>query len=132
MSEKRRLLEAIYADWDRGDYTRTDWFHPDFELVFAPGFLDEGVFQGLEEAGRGWRGWLGQWALWRTTATRYIELDEHRFAVVCHIEGTSKTTGVELAQEGGNIWEFEGGLPRRLVIYAHERDLLRDLGTDAP
>jgi len=110
------LLREIYADWSRSDYTRTDCYHPDFELVFAPDFLDEGAFRGLEEAGRGWRGWFSQWSSWITSPERYVELGDGRIAAIVHIHGVSRTTGLELSQQGGNVWEFDDGLARRLVI----------------
>ena len=128
----RELLDGIYAEWARSEYARTDWMHPDFELVFAPGFLDEGEFRGVDEASRGWLGWMGQWTTWRTIPERFIELDDGRIAVLCQLEGVSRTTGMELSQAGGNLWEFADGVPRRLVIYAHARDLLQDLGIDSP
>ena len=38
------LLQRIYAHWGRGDYSAAEFLHPEFELIFSPGFLDEGVF----------------------------------------------------------------------------------------
>ena len=64
MSSETELLERIYAEWGRGDYSSGEFLHPEFELTFAPGFLDEGVFTGPAEAWRGWREWLEQWETW--------------------------------------------------------------------
>lgn len=121
------LLREIYADWERGDYSRVDCFDPDFELVFAPDFLDAGVFKGMEDAGRGWRGWLGQWSSWQATPSKFIEVDD-RVLVLALVEGVAKSSGLRLSEEAANLWEFRDGLVSRLVIYAHVANALRDAG----
>jgi ketosteroid isomerase-like protein len=123
-------LREIYADWERGDYSRTDYLHPDFELVFAPDFLDEGVFRGLGESRRGWAAWLGQWSSWRATAESYIPLGE-RVLVLIHVYGIAKSSGLELDQRSANLWEFRDGLPARIVLYTHEDTALREFGLES-
>ena len=121
-------LREIYAAWGRGDYSRADFLHPAFELVFAPGFLDEGRFSGVADTWRGWRGWLEQWETWHYEPVRYVELDDGRIVVFIDMTGVSKASGMELSSEAANLWEFEDGAPRRLVLYLHREDLLRELG----
>src|SRR4051794_29314578 len=104
--KERELLEQIYALWGNGDYTRTDFLHPEFELSFADGFLDTGVFQGAAEAWRGWRGWLEQWEEWRYEPTQYMPLEDGRVAVLIDMRGVSRTTGVKLEASAANLWEF--------------------------
>jgi ketosteroid isomerase-like protein len=128
---RQALLEKIYAGWGRGDYSRGEFLHPEFELVFARGFLDEGVFRGRAEAWRGWREWLDQWESWHYTPVEYFELDDDRIAVYIAMSGVSRSTGVELQAESANLWEFEDGLVRRLVLYAHREDMVRQLGLDS-
>jgi ketosteroid isomerase-like protein len=128
---QRALLEEIYADWGRGDYSRGEFLHPKFELVFARGFLEEGVFTGREAAWRGWKDWLDQWESWRYTPVEYFELDDGRIAVFIAMSGVSRTTGVEIDAKSANLWEFEDGLVRRLVLYAHREDMVRQLGLDS-
>jgi ketosteroid isomerase-like protein len=124
------LLQEIYDLWGRGDYTRGDFLHPDFELSYAGGFLDEGVFRGPREAWLGWKQWQDQWSSWRYESTRFVELDDGRIAVFIDIHGVSRSTGLELSSESGNVWDFEDGLVRRLALYAHRDDMVRDLGLD--
>jgi ketosteroid isomerase-like protein len=131
MGERERaLLEEVYAGWGRGDYSRAEFLHPDFEMIFAAGFLDTGVFRGRREAWRGWKEWLDQWETWRYTPTRYVELGDDTIAVFIDMWGVSRTTGVELESQSANLWEFRDGLVRRLTLYAHREDMISQLGLD--
>ena len=131
MSSETELLERIYAEWGRGDYSSGEFLHPEFELTFAPGFLDEGVFTGPAEAWRGWREWLEQWETWNYELVRFLELEDGRIAAIIDITGIGKTTGIELSFRSANLWEIEDGLARRVRLYAHHDDLLRELGLES-
>lgn len=128
---EKALLEEIYADWSRGNYRRTDYLHDDFELVYGRDFLDEGEFHGQDESGRGWREWLAQWSSWTATPLEYFEAGD-RIAVRIEVRGVSKSTGMTLTQESGNIWEFREGLPSRVTLYTRIATLLEDLRGESP
>ena len=121
------MLREIYAEWGRGDYTRTDFLHPEFELEFGSDFLDGGLFKGFEAVSAGWRVWLKEWSFWRSPAREYIELGD-RILVLIDAEGVAKSSGIELAQPSANVWEFRDGKPFHLTLYTHEETALRELG----
>ena len=123
------LLKEIYADWGRGDYTKTHYLHPDFVMVFGSDFLDEGEYTGLSEASEGWRAWLAQWSSWTSEATDYIEVGD-RVLVPIRVEGEGKSTGMHLGADSANIWEFRDGLGYRVVLYTKEETARRELGLE--
>jgi ketosteroid isomerase-like protein len=125
------VLREIYGDWEQGNFRRTDYLARDYELVFGRDFLDEGKFRGDEDVSRGWRAWLDQWASWRAIPLEYLEVDD-RIAVRILVEGISKSTGMALTQESGNVFEFRDGLPWRITLYTRAATMLEDLGLESP
>jgi ketosteroid isomerase-like protein len=126
------LLRRVYSEWGTGDYSSGDFVHPQFELVFAPGFLEEGTYVGPREAFRGWQAWLAQWASWEYTPVEWFDLPDGRIGVYIDIDGVSRSTGMQLSVKSANLWEIEDGLVKRLRIYAHRDDMLRELGLESP
>jgi ketosteroid isomerase-like protein len=125
------LLREIYEDWGRGDYRKTHYLHPEFELVYGSDFLDQGSFTGLAEASEGWRIWLSQWKFWSSSAREYIEVGD-KVLVIIDVTGVAKSTGIELGQPSANLWEFRDGRPFRLTLYTHAQTAFEEAGIDAP
>ena len=124
-------LREIYADWGRGDYSRSDYLHPEFELVYGSDFLDEGSFKGLAAASEGWRGWLQQWSSWTARDLDYKALGD-QILVLIEVRGVGISTGLELATLSANVWQFRDGKPFRVTLYTHPETPLREAGIDAP
>jgi hypothetical protein len=49
-----------FADWERGDYSSTEWAHPEIEFVLV-GELDAGSWTGVPKMGEARRRWLSSW-----------------------------------------------------------------------
>lgn len=126
------IIEQLYAEWVGGDYSNVELLHPEYELIFARGFLDEGTHPGWRAAWRGWKGWLDQWESWEYHPVGYVEAGPDRVGVLVDIDGIAKSTGIPLEVKTGNLWEFEDGLVRRLTLYAHREDMLHELGVESP
>jgi ketosteroid isomerase-like protein len=130
MSENLDLARSIFAAWERGDYSRTDWAHPDIEYEHADGPAP-GAWKGLAGMAEGWREWLNAWSDLRTEPEEYRELDEERVLVLSRGSAHGKTSGLatdQMRSEAAVLFYIREGKVTRLVI-AWDRDrALADLG----
>jgi hypothetical protein len=72
--ENLEMVRPIYAAWERGDFTSTEWAHPDIEFVAADG-VEASSGKGLAWMAEAWRGWLSSWDGYRVEVDEYRELD---------------------------------------------------------
>jgi hypothetical protein len=75
------LVRSIYADWERGDFSRVDWADPAIELVL-PDWPEAGTWSGLAGMATAWRGVGSAWEDYRVVADEYQELDGERVVVM--------------------------------------------------
>ena len=94
MSENLELVRSIYADWERGDFSSSDWAHPAIEYGDVEGPL-EGATGQLGDIGRGVRDFLAEWQDFRLVADRLQELDSEHVLALDHRVGRSRTSGLE-------------------------------------
>src|SRR2546426_6329248 len=130
MSENLDLVRSIYAAWERGDFSRTDWADPEIEYVFTGG-PEPGSRTGLTGMAEGWRQWLSAWEDYRVEADEYRELDEERVLVLSRLGGHGKASGLPLGQirlEGTELFQLRAERVVRLVIYWDRERAFADLG----
>ena len=130
MSENLDLVRSIYADWERGDFTRGDWAHPEIEYVFADGPAPARS-TGKAAMERSFRDFLGAWDEARVEAHRYRELDDERLLVFARWSGRGKTSGMELARMqtlAASVFHVHEGKVTRLALYFDAERALADLG----
>jgi ketosteroid isomerase-like protein len=128
MSANLELVRTILSGWERGDWSATDWAHPDIEFVVADG-PDRRRAVGLDGMTGVWREFLAAWADYAITPEEYRELDSERVYVLLHASGRGKTSGLEImAERGANIFHISEGRVTRLAIYFDHRNALEDLG----
>ena len=123
-------MRSIWAVWERGDYSSTEWAHPDIEFVKADG-LAPGRYTGLTGMAEGWREFVSAWAEFRSEADEYREIDGERVLVLNDWSGRGKTSGLELGQlrtEGAALFHVSSDKVSRLVLYWHRDHALADLG----
>jgi ketosteroid isomerase-like protein len=127
---RMELLREVLAEWEQGDFRRTDCFTPDYEFVFARDFLDSAEYRGVEDVSRGWHTWLDQWSFWRVIPLEFYPADD-RIGVRIMVEGTSKSSGLALSQESGTVFDFRDGVPCRITVYTRWQTMFEDLGLEA-
>ena len=123
------LVRSIYADWERGDFTRVDWADPEIEYVVADGPAP-GIWTGLAEMANALRDILTAWEGVRLEAEDYRDLDYERVLVLYRNSGRGKASGLEIGQisHGAYLFYLRDGRVTKLVGYFDRDRALADLG----
>jgi ketosteroid isomerase-like protein len=129
MSEPLDLVRSIYADWERGNFSREDWADPAIELV-RPVSVDGDQIKGREASAGSWREWLGAWKDFRAEAHDYRVLDGERVLVFGRMRGIGRLSGTSIDTETINLFQFRDGKVVRLVLYSNRDRALADLGLE--
>jgi ketosteroid isomerase-like protein len=132
MTSNLDLVRSIYADWGRGDFSRADWAHPEFEYVVVGG-LEPRSGTGLAGMTEAMRGVLSAWEDHRIEAVECRELDDERVLVFTRASGRGRASGLDLAQlraEWIDVLRVRDGKVTRLVTYADRDRALADLGLE--
>jgi ketosteroid isomerase-like protein len=130
MSENLDLVRSIYADWERGDFSRTEWANPEIEFVSADG-LQPGRWMGVISMLERWREGETVWEDSRVEADDYRELDDERVLVLVRRRGRGKTSGLELGllqTRGAGLFHIRDGRVTRYVTYFDRDHAFADLG----
>jgi ketosteroid isomerase-like protein len=131
VSENLDLVRSIFADWERGDFSATEWAHIDLELVIADG-PDPGRWLGLAASAEAWRDLLSAWENMRSEAEEYREIDDERVLVLAHFSGHGRRSGLDLDQmsggKGAALFQVRDGKITKHVVYLDRDRALADLG----
>jgi ketosteroid isomerase-like protein len=132
MSANLDLVRSIYADWERGDFSRADWADPEIEFVMLDG-PSPGNWRGLAASGAAFRDWLSAWDDWDAVAEGYRELDGERVLVLTTGTGRGKASGLgvgQLYEHSANLFHVHDGKVTRIVVYFDRDRALADLGLE--
>jgi ketosteroid isomerase-like protein len=132
MSDNLDLVRSIYADWERGDFSRADWADPDIEYVIVGGPAP-GEWTGLKSMASAWRDVLSATERYRTRVDGCREIDDQRVLVLTSRSGRGKTSGVDLGQmmdRSAGLFHIRNGKVTRLLVYMNRDRALADLGLE--
>jgi hypothetical protein len=123
-------MRSIFADYERGDFSRADWAHPECEDLVVGG-PEPGSWTGLAGMAEAMRGMLSAWEDYRIEAAECRELDGKRVLVFTRASGRGKTSKADLTQvraEGTDVFHIRQGKVTRLVLFADRDRAFADLG----
>jgi ketosteroid isomerase-like protein len=129
-SENLDLVRSIYAAWERGDFSFTEWAHPEIEWVIADG-PEPGTAAGLAGMAKSFRAFATAWEGYRVEVDQYRELDGERFLVLLDYSGRGRTSGLALGQlqaKQAQLLHVSDGKVTRLVAYWDRHRAFADLG----
>lgn len=119
-----RALDAVEAE-DRKELARLAEadVHPDGELVPLIGAAVEGSYRGPDGARRFFDDLLNAFEV------RYLDRDlrsigDESVLLLCRMQLRGREGEIEMLEEMGTIYEFEGGLPRRGRTYRGHAETL--------
>jgi ketosteroid isomerase-like protein len=134
MSANLDLARSLYAAWERGDYSSSEWAHLDIEWVIADG-PDPGTWTGVAGMAEGFRSSMGVWKNVRAEVQEYREIDAERVLVLEWRRARGRASGLDLRRmrsEGAALLHLRDERVARLVFYWDRARALADLGWPAP
>jgi ketosteroid isomerase-like protein len=130
VSSNLDLVKSVYAEWEKGDFSSTDWADPDIEFTVVGG-LDSGSWRGVAAMAEAWATQLRAWQDLRAVPEEFRELDEGRVLVLMKNEGRGRGSGFDLSEistKAANVFIVRDGKVVSLSIYPDRARALADLG----
>ena len=113
------LLHSIFADWERGQFVRTEWAHPEIEYVEVGG-PQPGEWGGVSQMEAAWAAFLRAWDEFRIEAEHYQALDDDRVLVLVRPSGRGRSSGLDIQEmhaQGAVLFTVRDGVVTRFAIY---------------
>ena len=129
MSTNLDLVRSILVNWERGDFSRSDWADPEIEFT-APEGVGAPSSHGRSAMAAGWRDTLEAWENLSVIAEEYRELDDERITVLHRFGARGKMSGLEVDEsmtEGALLFGVRNGKVARLIVYMNRDNALADL-----
>jgi ketosteroid isomerase-like protein len=129
-SANLEIVRAIYADWERGDFSSAAWADSEIEFAFVGG-PEPGSWRGLAGMAEGYRDWLRAWEGFRAEPEEYLVLDGERILVLVRNSGRGRTSGLELRERSvANLFHLRRGKVIKVIVYLDRELAFADLGLD--
>jgi len=122
------LVQSIYADWARGDFSRTAvWADPEIDWVRfgAPGI---NAWTGVDAMVEAAQELLGGWQQLRAEGEHYEDLGDERVFVLTRWMGHDRASGSDAEQLRANLFRIRDDKVVRLIFYWDRARALADLG----
>jgi ketosteroid isomerase-like protein len=129
VSENLEIVKAIYAEWEKGDWSSSDWADPEIEFEMV-GDLIEGSWTGIAEMAKAWGRMVNAWDGLTADPEEFREIDDGRILVLLHNSGRGRESGIELEEisaKSANVFTIREGRVTKLVLYWDRDRAIEDL-----
>ena len=123
------LVRSIYADWERGDFSKVEWADPELSFVFADGPLP-GEWRGVGVAVTIWSNFLATMNDYRAEIEALRDTEDGRVLVLVRGHGRGRSSGAPVEDRSANVFEIRSGKVAKLTVYANRANALADLGLE--
>jgi ketosteroid isomerase-like protein len=127
------LVRSIYADWERGDWSSTDWADPEIEFVQVDG-PDPSRAKGVAEMVAAWRTRIDYVTNARAEVEEYRDVDATHVLVLVRNRGVAKASGIDIEQLGAAsiaaVFAVKDRKVTSLSLYWDRDRALADLGLE--
>jgi ketosteroid isomerase-like protein len=125
----RPIHEAATAAFNEGDLDRAVAGLPDdFEWQPYDTDLEEGVVRGPDALKSYFAAYREVFDEWNSEPLEYEQVGEGTVLIHHRITGTSRGAGVPVREEVFEVWEFEGGVPRRVRQFPSRERAIAEAG----
>jgi SnoaL-like protein len=127
------LVRSIYAEWERGDFSQTDWADPEIEVEVFDG-LTTRTTRGIEEMGRSWGEFLDAWDHLSVEVEEIREVGGNRFLALITNRGRGRISGLavdEVRVPSANLLWLKDGKVTRLLVHVGRERIFAELGLAA-
>lgn len=124
MSANLDLVRSIYAAWDRGEFSHTEWADPKIEYVNPSGAIEPGTRHGLTAFRRAVESVFDGWETWRMEPEQLEVFGEH-VAVVVRYRARGRGSGVEVEGRESALWTVRDGKVVRYEWFHQPADAFR-------
>ena len=122
-------LHRVYDEWSRGEFWNVSFYDPEIVFVLGESLPDPGVYHGIEEMGRGFRGWLESWRDLRFELEELMPAGE-RIVATYHMTGDGQASGAAVDLHGGHVWTMRDGRANRLEVHVSREAALAAAGVE--
>jgi ketosteroid isomerase-like protein len=124
--ENVEMVKLLFARWNEGDYSSTEWADPDIAFVMkTPG---GGTSHGVEAMAESWGDFLRAWERFQGVPQRVIDAGSQVLALN-EFGGRGSVSGVPIkGMRGAALFTFEAGKVVRLVLFTDWDEALEAAG----
>jgi ketosteroid isomerase-like protein len=109
------LLEALLAEWGRGEFWNLEAYADD--VVFVRSGPDGGQYHGIEGLTAAWRDFLGAWEDFRVRKERVVPGEGGVYVLLIQLQARGKGSGVMIDAEVANVVSVRDGRVARLEMF---------------